>query len=94
MIMQPRTVTPLRWVADELWHSVQDCLPEPLVDVWVCYTHRDAEQDIAQAYRKPDGRWVLTGSDPDIAIHPSHWMAQPLPPVGGDDGAKTLRAVA
>ena len=90
--MQPRTVTPLRWVADELWHSVQDCLPEPLTDVWVCYGHVDEDQAIGLAFRKPDGRWVLTGSDPDWVIHPSHWMATPLPPGGGD--SSSLRAVA
>lgn len=90
--MSIRTVTPLRWVADELWHSVQDCLPEPLHDVFVCYGHVDEEQEIDLAYRKPDGRWVLTGSDPDRVIHPTDWMANPLPPGGGD--SSSLRAVA
>lgn len=81
-------ITPIRWDADRNWNDVDHCLPEPLVDVWVCYSYLGDDVDVAQAYRKPDGRWVLTGSDPDRVIHPTHWMAQPLPPSGGQTGAR------
>lgn len=81
-------ITPIRWDADRHWNEVEQCLPEPLVDVWVCYSYLGDDEDVAQAYLKPDGRWVLTGSDPDRVIRPTHWMAQPLPPGGGRTGAR------
>lgn len=56
-------------------------LPEPLHDVLVCHVMAGGEPAVDIGYRKPDGRWVLTGSDPEREIAPSHWMALPAPPL-------------
>lgn len=82
--LQP-VITPLSWPAE--WTDVRAVLPEPLHDVLVAWSALDGEEPTVDiAYRKPDGRWVLMGSDPEQVIEPSHWMALPaVPGVPGDD---------
>lgn len=63
-----------------MWVNVNDRLPPPLVDVLVAYEMSPGTHTVDQAYRKRDGRWVLTGSEPEDVIAPSHWMEVPALP--------------
>lgn len=82
--LQP-VITPLSWPAE--WTDVRVSLPEPLHDVLVVWSPLTGEEpSVDIAYRLPDGRWVLTGSDPEQVIEPSYWMARPAAP--GADHAR------
>lgn len=63
------------------WIVLDEALPEPLTDVLVVWSDArfDADATVDIGYRKPDGRWVLTGTEPEKVIMPTHWM--PLPPL-------------
>lgn len=61
------------------WRWPDESQPDPLEDVLVitctgCLGDAPARD---QAYRRKDGRWVLTGSDPEIVIVPLCWMPMP-----------------
>jgi hypothetical protein len=58
------------------WIESKTKVPEPLLDILVAYVF-DGESTIDMAFRRDNGRWFLTGSEPLIEIHPTHWM--PLP---------------
>lgn len=70
-----------------MWVSVNDRLPAPLVDVLVVYPVLPDIHTVGQGYRKRDGRWVLTGADPEDVIAPSHWMDVPALPEALEDAA-------
>ena len=79
--MTVEIVAPVAVEAHEFWHSVDECLPVALEDVLVVWQPSpDEPSAIDMAYRTPDGRWSITGSDPDLEIEPSHWMALPALP--------------
>lgn len=68
------------------WIAVGEALPAPQIDVLVHHYFAWEAEDCASidlGYRKRDGRWVLTGSEPDIEIRPTHWMPLPPPPATG-----------
>jgi len=73
-------VTPVSADADAHWIPVSGRVPEPLRDVLVAYTGIGGEPAVDIAYRKPDGCWVVSGSDPEIEVTPGWWMALPQPP--------------
>lgn len=61
------------------WRWPDESPPDPLEDVLVvtrtgCLDDAPARD---QAYRRRDGSWVLTGSDPEIVIVPLCWMYPP-----------------
>jgi len=47
------------------WVPVESDVPPPLVDVLVVHELFEGQHTTDFAYRKRDGQWVLTGSDPD-----------------------------
>lgn len=63
----------------EPWCWPDESPPEPLEDVLVvtCTGCLDNAPARDQAYRRRDGSWVLTGSDPEIVIVPLCWMHLP-----------------
>lgn len=76
-----------------VWIAVGKALPAPQLDVLVHYCLAWESEEcgtIDLAYRKLDGRWVLTGEEPEIEIRPTHWMPLPPPPAA----AKRTRAAA
>ena len=79
--MSIEIITPVPLEAQEFWHSVTERLPEALEDVLAVWRPSPWEPPaIDMAYRTPDGHWFITGSDPDLEIHPTHWMALPALP--------------
>lgn len=64
-----------------VWVDVTLCLPVPLHDVLAAWRNDDGDPSVDVAYRRANGEWVLTGSDPDVLIQPTHWMALPEVPV-------------
>lgn len=70
-------ITPVAVEMGDRWISVSTCLPEPLHDVLVTYRLGDDEPTVDIAFRKPDGHWVITGSE--LTIHPTDWMPLPAP---------------
>lgn len=69
------------------WVPVESDVPPPLVDVLVVHELFEGQHTTDFAYRKRDGQWVLTGSDPDQEIQPSHWMHVPALPAELEDAA-------
>lgn len=61
----------------EKWRTNDEALPAPLTDVLVYPTYDQPLVDMA--YRKPDGRWVLSGSH-DLPAQVTHWRPMPAPP--------------
>lgn len=52
-------------------------VPEPLHDVlvvWMC----DGELSVDLAFRKPDGRWVMTHTE--LEVEPLYWSPLPALP--------------
>lgn len=68
------------------WVQVESEVPPPLVDVLVVYELFEGQHTTDFAYRKRNGRWVLTGSH-DREIQPSHWMHVPALPDELEDAA-------
>ncbi|WP_322521180.1 DUF551 domain-containing protein [Guyparkeria halophila] len=64
------------------WNTTDEALPAPLTDVLVYPTHDQPAVDMA--YRKPDGRWVLSGFM-NVVVQVTHWRPLPAPPaIRGD----------
>lgn len=66
----------------EQWITTDEALPAPLADVLVYPSHDIPAVDMA--YRKPDGRWVLSGSH-GLPVQVTHWRPLPAPPATRED---------
>lgn len=77
----PEIVTPAGPEVD--WHDPAERVPEPLHDVLVIWSALGDDMELVRdmAYRRLDGQWVLTGSDPELIIRP--WAWTPLPSAEG-----------
>jgi nucleotide-binding universal stress UspA family protein len=64
------------------WHDPAERVPETLHDVVVIWSALGDDMDLVldMAYRRNDGQWVLTGSEPDLIIRPWAWTPLPAPP--------------
>lgn len=63
------------------WLSPLYSQPTPLTDVLVMWSEFEGEDyTVDVAYRKPDGRWILSGSDPELIIMPAGWLPLPKTP--------------
>lgn len=70
------TVTPISRASTE-WITTRKVVPEPLHDVlvvWMC----DGELSVDLAFRKPDGRWVMTHTE--LEVEPLYWSPLPALP--------------
>lgn len=58
------------------WIKTETDLPEPLLDVLVVIDF-DGDPFVDMGFRRANGEWFLTGTEPLLSIKPTHWMHVP-----------------
>ncbi len=61
------------------WINADKATPEPLLDVLIVID-RDDEPHVEMGFRRDNGQWFLTGSEPLIEVFPLCWMHLPALP--------------
>jgi len=78
--MSAIVVDPLVLQKITAWIGVRGIVPAPLTDVLVAVPKIAVGGSIVDmGYRRSDGRWVLSNSDPQLFVEVTHWMPLPMP---------------